>query len=108
MNYFSLYLKGLICFCLLFITMDSHALSIDKGYRQNKIKDLALITREECIVLTGLRINFSPMWYISLQMDIKTGYLTDSCFWSSQTEKAVALQHATQIKMQEKKNGYGY
>ena len=43
MNYFSLYLKGLICFCLLFITMDSHALSIDKGYRQNKIKDLALI-----------------------------------------------------------------
>ena len=22
MNYFSLYLKGLICFCLLFITMD--------------------------------------------------------------------------------------
>ena len=23
--------------------MDSHALSIDKGYRQNKIKDLALI-----------------------------------------------------------------
>ena len=42
------------------------------------------------------------MWYISLQMDIKTGYLTDSCFWSSQMGKAVALQHATQIKMQEK------
>lgn len=43
MNYFSLYLKGFICFCLLLITMDSHALSIDKGYRQDKIKDLALI-----------------------------------------------------------------
>ena len=53
--------------------------------------------------MTGLRINFSPMWYISLQMDIKTGYLTDSCFWSSQMGKAVALQHATQIKMQEKR-----
>ena len=34
--------------------------------------------------------------------------MTDSCFWSSQMGKAVALQHATQIKMQEKKNGYGY
>ena len=30
MNYFSLYLKGLICFCLLFITMDSTYISKDR------------------------------------------------------------------------------
>ena len=108
MNYFSLYLKGLICFCLLFITMDSHALSIDKGYRQNKIKDLALIYQGGVHRIDWTSDQFLPYGYISLQMDIKTGYLTDSCFWSSQMGKAVALQHATQIKMQEKKNGYGY
>ncbi|WP_242489642.1 DUF4855 domain-containing protein [Bacteroides thetaiotaomicron] len=103
MNYFSLYLKGLICFCLLFITMDSHALSIDKGYRQNKIKDLALIYQGGVHRIDWTSDQFLP--YVVHQFaDGHKDWLFDGfLFWSSQMGKAVALQHATQIKMQEKR-----
>lgn len=75
MNYFSLYLKGLICFCLLFITMDSHALSIDKGYRQNKINtwredkfersvangtETVFVTLRFCVVRKQLKATLKP------------------------------------------------